>query len=117
MFLLLNAVANGGLQIGHRNAGVGHLKAGVKWARKTNSRFKHEHIQGWHSMQAANGVHLSVTPSPIVSQHLRRLGQPKIVAKAAPGPQTISGRSCTPSFVYIGVNLSNEPAGARAGAS
>jgi hypothetical protein len=117
MFLLLNAVTNGGLQIGHRNAGVEHLKAGVKWARKTISRFKHEHIQGWHSMQAANGVHLSVPPSPIVSQHLRRLGQPKIVANAAPGPQTISERSCTPSFVSVEVDLSNEPTSARAGAS
>ena len=68
-------------------------------------------------MQAANGVHLSVPPSPIVSQHLRRLGQPKIVANAAPGPQTISERSCTPSFVSVEVDLSNEPTSARAGAS
>ena len=68
-------------------------------------------------MQAANGVHLSVPPSPVVSQHLKRLGQPKIVANAAPGPPTISERSCTPSFVSIEANLSNEPAGARARAS
>jgi hypothetical protein len=32
----LNAVACGSLQIRHRNAGVRHLQAGVKWARKTN---------------------------------------------------------------------------------
>ena len=68
-------------------------------------------------MQAANGAHLSFPPSPIVSRHLERLGQPKNVADAGPSPESEPDGSCTPSFVSIEVNLSNELTSARAGAS
>ena len=68
-------------------------------------------------MRAANGTHLSFCPRPIVPRHLGRLGQPKNVADAGPSPESEQDGPCTPSFVSIEVNLSNEPTSARAGAS
>ena len=68
-------------------------------------------------MRAANGAHLSFCPRLIVPRHLGRLGQPKNVAAAGPSPESEPDGPCTPSFVSIEVNLSNEPTSARAGAS
>ncbi len=68
-------------------------------------------------MRATNCAHLSFCPRPIVSRHLGRLGQPKNVADAGPSPESEPDGSCAPSFVYIEVNLSNEPTSARASAS
>jgi len=84
---------------------VERLKTGVKRVRKMNKRFKHEHIHNYHSMKAANGVHLSFCPRPIVPGHLGRLGQPKNVADAGSSPEREPDDSRTPSFVSIEVNL------------
>jgi hypothetical protein len=62
VLLLQNADAKGGLEIRHRKVEVERLKTGVKRVCKMNKRFNHEHIHNFHSMQAANGAHLSFPP-------------------------------------------------------
>ena len=48
MLWLLNADANGCLEIRHRKVKAERLKAGVKLMRTMNERFKHEHIHNYH---------------------------------------------------------------------
>ena len=115
MLWLLNADANGGLGIRMQKVEVERLIAGVRQMRTMNQRFKHEHMH--NIMRAVNGAYLSFCPRPIVPRHLGRLGQPKNVADAGPSPESEPDGSCTPSFVSIEVNLSNEPTSARACAS
>ena len=48
MFWLLNADANGGLEIRIQKVEVERLKAGVRQMRTINQPFKHEHMHNFH---------------------------------------------------------------------
>ena len=48
MLWLLNADANGGLEIRHRKVEAERLKDEVKLTRTMNQRFKHEHMHNCH---------------------------------------------------------------------
>lgn len=53
---------------------------GQKDAHDEHKRFKHEQTHDCHWKQAADSVHLSFSPRPIVPRHLGCLGEPKSVA-------------------------------------